>query len=78
MLQGHVVVFPREALGKAVGRHASDFVSGDAHARDRISAEDLGRPVQFELFEPPRTSISAWLERRGARSTTAAKMEPRP
>ena len=27
--------------------------------------QKTGRPVQFELLEPARTSILAWLERRG-------------
>ncbi len=34
-----------------------------AGASDRHAAED-GRPVQFEILEPARTTILAWLERR--------------
>jgi len=43
-----------------------DLVSGD-RARTRITVvqQKTGRPVQFELLETARTSILAWLERRG-------------
>jgi site-specific recombinase XerC len=30
-----------------------------------VVQKKTGRPVQFELLEPARTSILAWLERRG-------------
>ncbi len=43
-----------------------DLVSG-ARVRTRaiVIQQKTGRPVQFELLEPARTSILAWLERRG-------------
>ena len=43
-----------------------DLVSG-ARVRSRaiVIQQKTGRPVQFELLEPARTSILAWLERRG-------------
>src|ERR687893_368051 len=43
-----------------------DLVSG-ARVRSRaiVTQQKTGRPVQFELLEPARTSILAWLERRG-------------
>ena len=43
-----------------------DVVSG-GKVRSRAIAiqRKTGRPVQFELLEPARTSILAWLERRG-------------
>jgi integrase len=43
-----------------------DLVSGRA-ARSRaiVVQRKTGRPVQFELLEPARTSILSWLERRG-------------
>jgi integrase len=34
-------------------------------ARAIVIQRKTGRPVQFELLEPARTSILAWLERRG-------------
>jgi hypothetical protein len=42
-----------------------DLVSG-ARVRSRaiVIQQKTGRPVQFELLEPARTSILAWLERR--------------
>ena len=42
------------------------LVSGD-HVRSRaiVVQQKTGRPVQFELLEPARNSILAWLERRG-------------
>jgi len=42
-----------------------DLVSG-GHIRTRATVvqQKTGRPVQFELLEPARTSILAWLERR--------------
>jgi site-specific recombinase XerC len=44
----------------------ADLISG-ARVRSRaiIIQQKTGRPVQFELSEPARTSILAWLERRG-------------
>ena len=46
--------------------HIGDLVSG-ARVRSRamVIQQKTGRPVQFELLEPARTSIFAWLERRG-------------
>jgi integrase len=43
-----------------------DLVSG-ARIRSRamVIQQKTGRPVQFELLEPARGSILAWLERRG-------------
>jgi integrase len=43
-----------------------DLVSG-ARVRSRamVIQQKTGRPVQFELLEPARTSILAWLEWRG-------------
>jgi integrase len=43
-----------------------DLVSG-GRVRSRAIAlqQKTGRPVQFELLEPARTSILAWLEHRG-------------
>ena len=43
-----------------------DLVSG-ARVRSRamVIQQKTGRPVQFELLEPARTSVLAWLERRG-------------
>jgi len=43
-----------------------DLVSG-ARVRSRaiVVQRKTGRPVQFELLEPARASILAWLERRG-------------
>src|SRR6185437_15353969 len=44
----------------------SELVSG-GHIRSRamVIQQKTGRPVQFELLEPARASILAWLERRG-------------
>ena len=43
-----------------------DLVSGTrVRSRAIITQQKTGRPVQFELLEPARTSILAWLERRG-------------
>lgn len=43
-----------------------DLVS-DGHVRSRATVvqQKTGRPVQFELLEPARTTILAWLEQRG-------------
>jgi hypothetical protein len=43
-----------------------DLVSG-ARIRSRaiVIQQKTGRPVQFELLEPARGSLLAWLERRG-------------
>ena len=43
-----------------------DLVSGgQVRTRAIVVQKKTGRPVQFELLEPARTSILAWLERRG-------------
>jgi integrase len=42
-----------------------DLVSGSrVRARAMVVQQKTGRPVQFELLEPARTSILEWLERR--------------
>src|SRR5688572_26721146 len=38
---------------------------GRVRSRAIVIQRKTGRPVQFELLEPARTSILAWLERRG-------------
>jgi hypothetical protein len=43
-----------------------DLVSGGrVRARAMVTQQKTGRPVQFELLEPARTTILDWLERRG-------------
>jgi integrase len=43
-----------------------DLVSGgQVRTRAIVVQQKTGRPVQFELMEPARTSLLAWLERRG-------------
>ena len=43
-----------------------DLISGGrVRARAIVVQRKTGRPVQFELLEPARGSILAWLERRG-------------
>jgi len=43
-----------------------DLISGDqVRTRAIVVQQKTGRPVQFELLEPARASIMAWLERRG-------------
>jgi integrase len=43
-----------------------DLVSGGrVRTRAAVVQQKTGRPVQFELLEPARTTILAWLERRG-------------
>ena len=43
-----------------------DLVSGGrVRSRAIVVQRKTGRPVQFELLEPARTSILGWLERRG-------------
>jgi len=43
-----------------------DLVSGGrARSRAIVVQQKTSRPVQFELLEPSRGSILAWLERRG-------------
>jgi integrase len=43
-----------------------DLVSnGSIRNRATIIQQKTGRPVQFELLEPTRTSLLTWLERRG-------------
>jgi hypothetical protein len=43
-----------------------DLVSGgQVRSRAIVVQQKTGRPVQFELLEPARGSILAWLERRG-------------
>ncbi len=43
-----------------------ELVSG-GHVRSRaiVMQQKTGRPVQFEILQPARTTILAWLERRG-------------
>ena len=44
----------------------SDLVSGGrVRSRAIVIQQKTGRPVQFELPEPTRSSMLAWLERRG-------------
>ena len=44
----------------------TDLVSGGRiRMRAMVVQQKTGRPVQFELLEPARTSILAWLEQRG-------------
>ncbi len=38
---------------------------GQVPTRAIVVQQKTGRPVQFELLEPARASIMAWLERRG-------------
>ena len=49
-----------------VGLKIGDLVSG-GHVRSRaiVMQQKTGRPVQFELLTDARTSLLAWLERRG-------------
>ena len=43
-----------------------DLVSGGRiRQRAIVTQQKTGRPVQFELLEPARTSLLEWLERRG-------------
>lgn len=43
-----------------------DLVSGGrVRARALVTQQKTGRPVQFELLEPARSSLVEWLERRG-------------
>lgn len=43
-----------------------DLVSGnDVRCRALVIQPKTGRPVQFEILEPARTSLLKWLERRG-------------
>ena len=43
-----------------------DLVSGnDVRCRALVIQRKTGRPVQFEILEPARTSLLKWLERRG-------------
>lgn len=42
-----------------------DIVSGGRVRNRAIVVQKTGRPVQFELLEPARGSLLAWLERRG-------------
>lgn len=43
-----------------------DIVSGGrVKTRAMVVQKETGRPVQFELTEPARTSLTNWLERRG-------------
>jgi integrase len=39
--------------------------SGQVRSRAIVMQQKTGRPVQFEILEPARRSILAWLERRG-------------
>jgi hypothetical protein len=43
-----------------------ELVSGGRmRARATVTQQKTGRPVQFELLEAARSSLQAWLERRG-------------
>ena len=44
-------------------------VDGRIRNRAIVVQQKTGRPVQFELLDPARGSILAWLERRAERST---------
>jgi integrase len=39
--------------------------SGRIRTRATVVQQKTGRPVQFEILEPARTTLLAWLERRG-------------
>jgi integrase len=47
------------------GSHRRPCQRARVRSRAIVIQEKTGRPVQFELLEPARTSILAWLERRG-------------
>ncbi len=52
--------------GCDVVKRTGDIVSGGrVRSRAIVVQWKTGRPVQFELLEPARASILAWLERRG-------------
>ncbi|MBU6418609.1 MAG: tyrosine-type recombinase/integrase [Proteobacteria bacterium] len=52
--------------GDVVKIKIGDIVSaGRIKSRAIVVQQKTGRPVQFELLEPARTSLLAWLERRG-------------
>lgn len=40
-------------------------ISGRVRQRAMVVQQKTGRPVQFELLEPARTTFLSWLERRG-------------
>ena len=43
-----------------------ELVSGGrVRTRATVTQQKTGRPVQFELLEPARSSLQTWLERRG-------------
>lgn len=45
-----------------------DLISGgQIRHRATVVQQKTGRPVQFELLEPSRSSLLSWLERRGGR-----------
>ncbi len=55
-----------------------DLVSGGrVRNRAMVIQQKTKRPVQFELLEPARSSILAWLERRGGSLDNYAFSEPR-
>jgi len=61
---------PRDQIKLWSPHSASD--TGDAQngaimfgSRAIVVQQKTGRPVQFELLDPARSSILAWLERRG-------------
>ena len=45
-------------------------VGGRIRNRAIVVQQKTGKPVQFELLDPARGSILAWLERRGAMATS--------
>jgi hypothetical protein len=52
--------------GRIVGaKRALQALGGQIRSRAIVIQQKTGRPVQFELLEPVRGSILAWLERRG-------------
>src|SRR3954451_14043885 len=49
-----------------------ELVSGSrVRARATVTQRKTGRPVQFELLEAARSSLQAWLERRGGTDRAA-------
>ncbi len=57
----------------------ADIHLGDSvRLRTTVMQQKTGRPVPFELTDPTREALTAWLRKRGLRSGGLAVPEPEP
>ena len=59
--------------------HVADIHLGDSvRLRTTVMQQKTGRPVPFELTEPTRDALAAWLKKRGLRAGDFGYSQPEP